>query len=109
MVRYIELLLNMFKCIKRIKRINILLSERFYSHFNDVLGNKGYGKAGHTSYASDDGGIALPADSPVLQMFKSAFVQLNNRHDRHERLVKLSRDITIESKRIIFQLHSAIA
>uniref|UniRef100_A0A0M3INL2 Translin-associated protein X n=1 Tax=Ascaris lumbricoides TaxID=6252 RepID=A0A0M3INL2_ASCLU len=30
---------------------------------------------------------------------------MDDRNDRHERLVKLSRDITIESKRIIFQLH----
>ncbi|KAL4720381.1 hypothetical protein ACJJTC_001080 [Scirpophaga incertulas] len=51
---------------------------------------------------------ALSADSPILAMFKSAAVQLNKRQDRHERLVKLSRDITIESKRIIFLLHSSI-
>ncbi|XP_013134536.1 PREDICTED: translin-associated protein X [Papilio polytes] len=52
--------------------------------------------------------ISLPADSPILAIFKSAAVKLNDRQDRHERLVKLSRDITIESKRIIFLLHSAI-
>lgn len=52
--------------------------------------------------------LSLPADSPVLAMFKTAARQLNERQDRHERLVKLSRDITIESKRIIFLLHSAI-
>ncbi|XP_038223475.1 translin-associated protein X [Zerene cesonia] len=52
--------------------------------------------------------ISLPDDSPVLQMFKSAAQKLNDRQDRHERLVKLSRDITIESKRIIFLLHSSI-
>lgn len=52
--------------------------------------------------------ISLPDDSPVLQMFKIAAQKLNDRQDRHERLVKLSRDITIESKRIIFLLHSAI-
>ncbi|XP_045766801.1 translin-associated protein X [Maniola jurtina] len=51
---------------------------------------------------------SLPADSPVLAMFKDAALKLNDRQDRHERLVKLSRDITIESKRIIFLLHSAI-
>uniref|UniRef100_A0A915AWK7 Translin-associated protein X n=2 Tax=Parascaris univalens TaxID=6257 RepID=A0A915AWK7_PARUN len=31
--------------------------------------------------------------------------EMDDRNDRYERLVKLSRDITIESKRIIFQLH----
>ena len=28
--------------------------------------------------------------------------ELDCRHDKHERLVKLSRDVTIESKRVIF-------
>ncbi|PZC78276.1 hypothetical protein B5X24_HaOG202281 [Helicoverpa armigera] len=49
---------------------------------------------------------SLPADSPVLAIFKEAARKLNERQDRHERLVKLSRDITTESKRIIFLLHS---
>ena len=30
---------------------------------------------------------------------------LDEKHDKHERIVKLSRDITIESKRVIFLLH----
>jgi predicted translin family RNA/ssDNA-binding protein len=30
---------------------------------------------------------------------------LDARHDQHERIFKLSRDITIESKRAIFLLH----
>ncbi|RVE46173.1 hypothetical protein evm_009177 [Chilo suppressalis] len=60
------------------------------------------------SSVARENALSLPADSPVLSMFKSAAVQLNKRQDRHERLVKLSRDITIESKRIIFLLHSAI-
>ncbi|KAM3957717.1 LOW QUALITY PROTEIN: translin associated factor X [Aphomia sociella] len=51
---------------------------------------------------------SLASDSPVLAMFRSAAVKLNDRQDRHERLVKLSRDTTMESKRIIFLLHSAI-
>ena len=33
--------------------------------------------------------------------------QLDAKHDKHEQLVKLSRDCTIQSKRIIFQLHRA--
>ncbi len=32
-------------------------------------------------------------------------MQLDNKHDKHERLVKLSRDCTIQSKRTIFLLH----
>ncbi|XP_059050690.1 translin-associated protein X [Achroia grisella] len=51
---------------------------------------------------------SLAPDSLVLVMFRAAAGKLNDRQDRHERLVKLSRDITMESKRIIFLLHSAI-
>lgn len=51
---------------------------------------------------------SLPADSPVLALFKATAQKLTERQDRHERLVKLSRDITIESKRIIFLLHSSM-
>ncbi|MFH4981327.1 hypothetical protein AB6A40_008036 [Gnathostoma spinigerum] len=43
------------------------------------------------------------------QSGKEAFIryrqELDDRYDRYERIVKVSRDITIESKRIIFQLH----
>ncbi|XP_060677501.1 translin-associated protein X isoform X2 [Hemiscyllium ocellatum] len=43
--------------------------------------------------------------SPVLLSFKSFQKELDAKHDKYERLVKLGRDITIESKRIIFLLH----
>ncbi|XP_067840244.1 translin-associated protein X isoform X3 [Heptranchias perlo] len=43
--------------------------------------------------------------SPVLLSFKSFQKELDAKHDKYERLVKLSRDITIESKRTIFLLH----
>lgn len=39
-------------------------------------------------------------------MFREFSRELDEKHDRYERIVKLSRDITIESKRIIFALHS---
>lgn len=42
---------------------------------------------------------------PVVKMFRAFQVELDDRYDRYERLVKLSRDLTIESKRIIFLLH----
>lgn len=38
-------------------------------------------------------------------MFRKFQVELDDKYDRYERLVKLSRDVTIESKRIIFLLH----
>ncbi|KAH3848110.1 translin-associated protein X-like [Dreissena polymorpha] len=43
--------------------------------------------------------------SPVIQMFRTFQKILDEKHDKHERIVKLSRDITIESKRAIFLLH----
>ncbi|KAJ8246129.1 hypothetical protein GJAV_G00263940 [Gymnothorax javanicus] len=43
--------------------------------------------------------------SAVLSAFKTFQLELDGRHDKYERLVKLSRDITIESKRTIFLLH----
>lgn len=42
---------------------------------------------------------------PVVQMFRAFQVEIDDRHDRYERMVKLSRDVTIESKRTIFLLH----
>ena len=45
-------------------------------------------------------------NNPVLKAFQSYASELDDKHDRYERIVKLSRDITIESKRIIFLLHS---
>lgn len=44
--------------------------------------------------------------NPIMKMFKDFSIQLDEKHDRYERIVKLSRDITIESKRIIFLLHN---
>lgn len=48
----------------------------------------------------------IDENNPVLKAFQSYAAELDSKHDRYERLVKLSRDITIESKRIIFLLHS---
>jgi len=47
----------------------------------------------------------LNSDDPVINMFGQISKVLDARHDKRERIVKLSRDITIESKRIIFCLH----
>ncbi|KAH1173972.1 translin-associated protein X [Mauremys mutica] len=45
------------------------------------------------------------SSSSLMVSFKSFQLELDTRHDKYERLVKLSRDITIESKRTIFLLH----
>lgn len=43
-------------------------------------------------------------DSKIIQAFKVFQAELDQKHDKHERIVKLSRDVTIESKRVIFLL-----
>lgn len=54
-----------------------------------------------TQVKSEDGDVS----SAVNSAFKVFQQELDTKHDKHERLVKLSRDITIESKRSIFVLH----
>ncbi|XP_071869248.1 translin associated factor X [Bombus fervidus] len=44
--------------------------------------------------------------SVILQQFRTYATELDDKHDRFERIVKFGRDITIESKRIIFLLHT---
>lgn len=41
-----------------------------------------------------------------MLQFRGYALELDSKHDRYERIVKISRDITIESKRIIFLLHT---
>jgi len=47
---------------------------------------------------------AIPASNEMVDIFKSFQVELDTRHDTWEKVVKLSRDVTIESKRLIFHL-----
>uniref|UniRef100_A0A3Q1GA89 Translin-associated protein X n=1 Tax=Acanthochromis polyacanthus TaxID=80966 RepID=A0A3Q1GA89_9TELE len=44
-------------------------------------------------------------DGPVCLNIKIFQQELDTKHDKYERLVKISRDVTIESKRTIFLLH----
>ncbi|XP_062617559.1 translin-associated protein X-like [Saccostrea cucullata] len=44
----------------------------------------------------------IDKDNYIIQQFQEYQKDLDFRHDKHERLVKLSRDVTIESKRVIF-------
>lgn len=53
-----------------------------------------------------EGGGDLPkAEGKYGELFLGYREELDARHDRHERLVKLSRDCTVHSKRTIFTLH----
>ncbi|XP_016979266.2 LOW QUALITY PROTEIN: translin-associated protein X [Drosophila rhopaloa] len=67
------------------------------------------GSAGHRNNAPrkrQTPAVQLDEKIPIVQAFRNYSNELTMKHDRHERIVKLSRDITIESKRIIFLLHS---
>lgn len=44
--------------------------------------------------------------NPVMVIFQQCSKELDDKQDRYERIVKIGRDITIESKRIIFLLHT---
>ncbi|KAJ3661120.1 hypothetical protein Zmor_005535 [Zophobas morio] len=49
---------------------------------------------------------SIDENNPVIKMFLAFRQELDDKHDRFEKIVKHSRDITIENKRIIFLLHS---
>ena len=77
-------------------------------------GSKGHWGGGGNRSCGGGGGGHKPginpqpnvhSDNPVIQQFQKFAVSLDQRHDKRERLVKLSRDVTIEAKRIIFLLH----
>lgn len=45
-------------------------------------------------------------NSIVVQQFRAYAAELDAKHDRYERIFKINRDVGIESKRIIFLLHT---
>lgn len=47
---------------------------------------------------------SVDENCPTVAVFQQYQLELDKKHDKHERLVKLSRDVTIESKRVIFLL-----
>ena len=49
--------------------------------------------------------VSPPVPSRYMDIFQNYREELDAKHDKHERLVKLSRDCTIHSKRTIFLLH----
>ncbi|XP_065919270.1 translin-associated protein X-like [Dysidea avara] len=73
-----------------------------------------------TKRTRDEGHEALSQNQPVTGCQSSQYVEictlfrqyqqeLDSSHDKKERLVKLSRDVTIQSKRIIFLLHRLLS
>lgn len=67
--------------------------------------NRGY-KGTHSRGEKKVTTEANCGNSLVVNCFRGYAEELSNKHDRYERIVKQSRDITIESKRLIFLLHS---
>ncbi|XP_071833134.1 translin-associated protein X-like isoform X1 [Apostichopus japonicus] len=63
------------------------------------------GGHGYNKQRRDEEKKNVDLNSPILQAFSVFQQELDTKHDKYERIVKLSRDITIESKRIIFLLH----
>lgn len=60
-------------------------------------------------YVGDKGKEILEGidkNNVVIQQFQGYSTELDTKYDKFEKIVKLSRDITIESKRIIFLLHT---
>ncbi|ELU12544.1 hypothetical protein CAPTEDRAFT_224034 [Capitella teleta] len=62
---------------------------------------------GGGSSRKQDTTTEIDESNPIMVSFKQFQIKLDSKHDKHERIVKLSRDITIESKRAIFLLHRA--
>lgn len=64
---------------------------------------------GHQQHRNDRNkvdSVVTDEDNPVVKSFRQYSIELCDKHDRYERIIKLSRDITIESKRLIFLLHT---
>jgi len=54
---------------------------------------------------STNGAVYVIEHSHIMQSFSKFQKELDSQYDKRERIVKLSRDITIFSKRVIFALH----
>ncbi|XP_069708417.1 translin-associated protein X [Phaenicophaeus curvirostris] len=77
-----------------------------------MSGKEGFRKRKHDNFPHGqrrDEKENVNPSSALMKSFKSFQLELDTRHDKYERLVKLSRDITIESKRTIFLLHRFIS
>lgn len=83
-----------FSCVKLVKQKKM--------NRNNFRGKRV--KAGDQSKSSESNVIV--DNNPVTKIFREYAAELNDKHDRYERIVKISRDITIEAKRLIFLLHS---
>ena len=60
------------------------------------------GQQPHRRQSGNEEEESASAFADIFQAFRG---ELDSKYDRHERIVKLSRDVTIQSKRVIFLLH----
>jgi len=67
------------------------------SNINNKRGDKSFQKKQKPTF---------DVNNPILEAFSKIGTELDDKHDRQERIIKQGRDITIESKRIIFLLHT---
>lgn len=68
----------------------------------------GGGSIGSFNLGGEKKKVLIDDNSPVVQEFRKYAAVMNAKQDKFERLVKVSRDITIESKRVIFLLHTLL-
>jgi predicted translin family RNA/ssDNA-binding protein len=75
-----------------------------------TFGRKRRRKNEDSSAMSDERSAKKPLKdaSPILQLFQGFQTEIDSRHDKYERIVKCSRDITTQSKRVIFLLHRGL-
>lgn len=74
---------------------------------SNFRGNRRNYRGGHRDYKKGETKIMdTSEDSQIQKTFRMYAKELVDKQDRYERITKISRDITIESKRIIFLLHT---
>ena len=61
---------------------------------------------GNRSKPSKNEQVDPPISSEIVEQLRICAQELEEKQDRYERVVKISRDITIDSKRLIFYLHT---
>ncbi|XP_031825514.1 translin associated factor X isoform X2 [Nomia melanderi] len=77
------------------------------SHMKGGRKNHSHGsKKGHLGEKGKEIAQNVDEDSLVMRQFRAYGAELDDKNDRFERILKICRDITIESKRIIYLLHT---
>ncbi|KAJ6256835.1 hypothetical protein Dda_8704 [Drechslerella dactyloides] len=86
-------------------RVSTLVLDVDLKGFNVHRGGHKPYPASHSHDRQNDGNTAPPPTGPYIGMFTGFRDELDEHHDRRERIIKASRDITAASKKMIFALH----